>query len=94
MTPSTAAVRLLISMGYGGLLGLYYDFLRPLRPKRTILADGLFVLGAFWASVDFGFRICGGDLRTGYLVGAYTGGMLWEWTLGRSWAAYFTDSGK
>ena len=83
MTPSTAARRLLCSCVLGAALGLYYGFLRPLRPRRTFLADGLFLLGGVWTWVYLSFGICGGDIRMGYSLGLLAGGCVWELTAGR-----------
>ena len=47
-------------------LGLWYCFLRPLRPKHTALSDLLFLLGLGWAWLYLAFPVCDGDLRAGY----------------------------
>ena len=52
MTPAVAFHRLVAALGLGCLLGLWYGFLRPLRPRRTTLADSLFVLAGGWAWVE------------------------------------------
>ena len=39
----------------GAGLGLLYEFLRPLRPKRTAAADLIFSLAAIWAAAKLGF---------------------------------------
>ena len=76
--PAIAARRFLISCLLGAALGLYYGFLRPLRPRHTVLADGLFLLGGAGVWVYLGFGVCGGDLRLGYTLGLLAGGILWE----------------
>ena len=81
--PETALRRFALSCLLGVGLGIWYGFLRPLRPRRTALSDGLFLAGAAWAWLELGFRICGGDLRLGYAAGLPLGGLLWEVTLGR-----------
>ena len=63
MTPGTAAYRLVCALALGAALGLFYGFLRPLRPKYTVLADGVFLLGAFWVWLYYNFDICQGDIR-------------------------------
>jgi len=82
MTPSTAAYRFAVSCLLGGVLGVYYGFLRPLRRHRQALGDGLFLLGAGWCWVYLGFGVCGGDLRLGYLGGLLAGGLIWEMSAG------------
>ena len=48
--PTLAAKRFALGLGLGLVLGLWYGFLRPLRRRRSAPADGLFVLGAFFAN--------------------------------------------
>jgi YihY family inner membrane protein len=50
-------------------LGVFYCFLRPLRPKFTALADGIFVTGALVGWTYAAFYFCRGDLRMGYTFG-------------------------
>lgn len=83
MPPALAAWRFAIACLYGNLLGVVYSFLRPLRPKRTALADGLFLLALLFAWLQLGFRICRGDLRFGYTAGLLIGIFFWELTLGK-----------
>ena len=80
--PVLAAGRFAGAAGVGLLLGLWYGFLRPLRPRFTVLADGAFLLGAFWGWLEVAFRICGGDLRLAYLAGMGLGGIVWDRTAG------------
>ena len=56
--------------------GLVYGFLRPLRPRFTLLADGIFLLVLFRLWLHLAFGICGGDLRLGYAAGLAIGGFL------------------
>lgn len=83
-TPILAAQRFGIACLLGVILGLYYGFLRPLRPKYTALSDSLFVLGAGWVWLYLSFAVCRGDLRLGYTAGLFAGGFGWEMTLGRA----------
>lgn len=83
MTPETAAYRLVCALTLGAALGLLYGFLRPLRPKHTVLADGLFLLGVFWVWLYYNFALCGGDIRLGCCGGLLAGGLAWERTAGR-----------
>lgn len=81
--PAVAALRFALACGLGLGLGVVYSFLRPLRPRLTHLADGIFVLCLLSAWVYLGFGICGGDLRLGYTAGLFVGIFIWEWTAGR-----------
>ncbi len=84
MTAPGLAFRLLaVCVAAGAVLGLWYDFLSPLRPRHTAAADLAFlgVSLAVWVYMSFG--ICGGDLRMGYLLGVAAGGALWRWGPGR-----------
>ena len=80
--PEEAAGRFLWACLLGLPLGAAYDFLRPLRPKFTAAADGLFLLAVGWAWLYLGFGICRGDLRLGYSAGLLAGGLIWEGTAG------------
>jgi len=81
--PALAADRFLAACLIGMQLGFVYDFLRPLRPKLTAIADLLFLaaLGAGW--IYLGFGVCRGDLRFGYTVGLGLGLLFWELTATR-----------
>ena len=57
--PALAAGRLAAACLMGLGLGLWYGFLRPLRPKFTLLSDLLFLLALFPSWVYLGFGICG-----------------------------------
>ena len=83
MTPETAFFRLVASLLLGAALGLLYGFLRPLGRRHRHLADGLVVLGAWWAYIYLGFGLCAGDLRLGYVWGLLAGAVVWEATAGR-----------
>lgn len=81
--PADAAQQLLAALALGAALGLIYGFLRPLRPRLTALADGVFVVCMAAAWIYLGFGICGGDLRLGYLAGMLLGALVLDRTLGR-----------
>ena len=54
--PGEAAFRFAAAWLIGCGLGIWYECLRPLRPRFTALADGLFLLGllAGWLRLGFG----------------------------------------
>ena len=81
MTPETAAYRLVCALALGAALGLLYGFLRPLRLKHTVLADGLFLLGVFWVWLYYNFALCGGDIRLGCCGGLLAGALSRVFTL-------------
>ena len=90
--PALAAQRFALSCLLGAGLGLYYGFLRPLRPRW--LGDGLFLPAAFWVWLELGFGICGGDLRLGYFLGLLLGALVWEWGPGRLLRPFLWSCGK
>ena len=92
--PSVAAVRFASGVLLGCALGLLYGFLRPLRPRHTLLSDSLFVLGLLWAWLYLGFAVCGGDLRLGCIAGLLLGIPLWDRGPGRLLAPIFTGFWK
>ena len=63
--PATAARCFLAAVLFGLGLGPVYGFLRPLRPRYTAAADGLFLIAAFFAWLCHSFAVCGGDIRLG-----------------------------
>lgn len=81
--PAEAAARFGAACLLGAGLGLLYGFLRPLRPRRTTLADSIFVLCTFFCWLILCFDICRGDIRMGYVLGLAVGGFGWEMTFGR-----------
>ncbi len=81
--PALAARQFLASCLLGCVLGCFYGFLRPLRPRHTVLADGLFLLAALWGLTCLDFGICGGDLRLGCGFGVLAGGLVFRWTAGQ-----------
>ena len=80
--PALAAQRFGAALLLGATLGIFYGFLRPLRPRFTWLSDTLFVLACFWAWLVLSFGVCLGDLRIGYTAGIGLGCLLWEATAG------------
>ena len=83
MTPAVAAYRMACALAMGAGLGLLYGFLRPLRPRYTLTADGAFLLAALWTWIYLSFGVCAGDIRAGFAIAMMTGGVLWESTAGR-----------
>lgn len=82
-TPAQAFYRFCVAMVLGCGLGIYYGFLRPLRPRLTTLSDLLFLPAAVWAWIYLSFGVCAGDIRMGYTLGLFCGGFIWELTVGR-----------
>ena len=82
-TPALAASRFAAACLLGLGLGLWYEFLRPLRPRHTNLSDLLFLPGAFWAWLYLSFGVCGGDLRLGYCAGLFVGAWVFRLLPGR-----------
>jgi hypothetical protein len=83
ITPEITLQRFAIALFLGAVLGVYYGFLRPLRPRFTTLSDLAFLPALFWVWLYHSFAVCGGDLRLGYSVGLLLGGLAWEMTAGR-----------
>ena len=81
--PVDAAARFGAACLLGAGLGLMYGFLRPLRPRWTVLADSVFVLAVWYCWLVLCFGICLGDIRLGYVMGLACGGLAWECSIGR-----------
>ncbi len=64
-------------------LGLYYGFLRPLRPRHTGLSDLLFLPALFYSWLYLSFGVCDGDIRLSYSMGLLVGAVVFQWTAGR-----------
>ena len=64
-TPIYAFSRFAIALALGAGLGLFYGFLRPLRPRYTALSDLLFLAGLSYVWLYFNFAVCRGDIRLG-----------------------------
>ena len=92
--PAVAASRFCHACLLGIGLGLWYDFLRPLRHRHPWLGDGILLLGIGWVWLILGFGICDGDLRLGYDSGLLWGGLLWEWAVGRHLRRFFPGFGR
>lgn len=75
--PGDAALRFLWGLAVGAVLGVCYDFLRPLRRRHNAPADVIFVLAALWGWVWYSFKICAGDIRLGGTVALGLGMLLW-----------------
>ena len=75
--PAEAALRVLWGLAVGAVLGLWYDFLRPLRRRHHAPADVVFVLVTWMAWVWYSFQICGGDIRFGGTATLGLGFLLW-----------------
>lgn len=81
--PALDGWRFLWGCGIGVILGVWYGFLRPLRPRHTFLSDLLFLPAMGYAWLYLSFAICRGDIRLGYTVGLLIGAYIWQWTVGR-----------
>lgn len=92
--PALAAHRFVCCCLLGAALGVYYEFLRPLRPRYTLAADTLFLTGCGWVWLLMSFRVCRGDLRLGYSAGLLAGGIGWDLVFGSLIAPVFPDSGN
>ena len=80
--PADAAQRVLWGLAVGAILGLLYDFLRPLRRRRNAPADLCFVVALLAGWVWYSFQICGGDIRFGGTASLGIGILLWLGTAG------------
>ena len=81
--PALDGWRFLWACGIGLVLGMYYGFLRPLRPRHAVISDVLFLPVLAYGWLYLGFAICRGDLRIGYCLGILLGIVAWELTIGR-----------
>ena len=75
--PAQAALRVLWGLAVGAILGVVYDFLRPLRRRHHAPADTVFMLAAFAGWVWYSFQICAGDIRLGGTASLGLGFLLW-----------------
>ena len=81
--PAVAAQRFLWGLLLGVQLGLFYEFLRPLRRRHHAPADLLFVGFGFWVWVWYSFQICHGDIRLGASAALLLGAILTVCLTGR-----------
>lgn len=81
--PSETAWLFLLAMGIGAGVGLFYGFLRPLRPRFTTLCDLLLLPVVFYAWIYHSFALCRGDIRFGHALGILLGALVWDRTVGR-----------
>jgi hypothetical protein len=79
--PIDAALRFLWGLAVGAVLGVCYDFLRPLRRRHHAPADVIFVLAALWGWIWYSFQICAGDIRLGGTAALGLGMLLWLGTV-------------
>ena len=77
------AARLGWGLIFGGVLGIAYDFLRPLRGRRHWPGDLLFVLFMLTAWIQYSFGICQGGIRMVTTAAFLLGFWLWERTVSR-----------
>ena len=87
--PGEAALRFLWGLALGGLMGVVYEFLRPLRRRRNAPADLLFVGFSLWIWVWYSFRICAGDIRLGGTAALGLGAIALIRTLGKRLSRLF-----
>ena len=82
-TPEVAFRRFVIGLVFGCALGIVYGFLRPVRRGKAIGSDLVFAVVTGWVYLYYGFAVCRGDLRMGYLAAPILGAILWDRTVGR-----------
>ena len=83
MTPPLTVFRLLLTaLVLGCLAGVFYGFLRPLRPRLTHFADLLFAFFAGYLWLVLNFAVCRGDIRLVYNLTFLGGCFLWDRTAG------------
>ena len=81
-------LNLLQGLLLGGVLGIVYGFLRPLRWRW--LGDLFFIGALFYFWIYLGFGICGGDLRFAYTAALLLGCFLWYQCFGPWLAPLFS----
>ena len=75
--PAVAVLRVVWGLAVGAILGICYDFLRPLRRRYNTPADVIFSLAALYGWIWYSFRICDGDIRMGGTLSLGIGILLW-----------------
>lgn len=83
ISPAEAGRLFLLALLLGAALGIFYGFLRPLRPKLTLVGDLLFLTALFWVWTFHSFYFCRGDIRLANALGILLGTLLWDRTVGR-----------
>ena len=83
ISPDIAFRRFLTGLVLGCVLGIFYGFLRPVRRGKAVLSDLIFVLLAGWIYLYYGFAVCRGDLRMGYLAAPILGALAFDQGFGR-----------
>ena len=84
MTDPIVAARLFAAaLLLGCCAGVWYGFLRPLRPRHRALSDLLFLPVLFWVWIWHSFYLCRGDIRIGNALGILLGIVLWEASIGK-----------
>ena len=81
--PRTALPQLGLACLIGGVLGLFYGFFRPLRPRHTGAADTLFGLFFCCGWLYWSFGICRGDLHPAGVLGMVLGIWAFDRTVGK-----------
>ena len=81
--PLLAAQRFYYAFLTGIVLGFVYGFLRPLRPRHTVLSDLLFLAAVFYGWLFLYFRLCQADIRMAYHAAMLLGGFAWELSIGK-----------
>ena len=81
--PQLAAQRFLVGLALGGILGLWYGFLRPLGRRHRHWADLAFMAAVFPAWLWHSFAVCRGDISIWYTLSLFLGCFLEEITAGR-----------
>ena len=76
--PVIAARRFLAGFLAGVFLGIFYDCLRPMRPRHTTLSDFLFLPAAVWTWMYVMFAVCRADLRLSAFAAMIAGCVAWE----------------
>ena len=81
--PAVAFHRFLTGLALGCALGILYGFLRPVRRGRAVIPDLVFAAVAGWVYLYYGFAVCRGDLRMGYMAALAVGALAWDRVFGR-----------
>jgi hypothetical protein len=82
-TPEVAFWRFLTGLVLGCVLGIIYGLLRPVRRGKAIFPDLVFAFFTGWIYLYYGFALCRGDLRMGYLAAPILGAIAWDRSVGQ-----------